>query len=95
LHVGFEFALLAQNFLLLQLDLLLLLDNVDLNFLGLHQLAGLIFLQIVRQVGLGFALVHRSLIEGERSFGSRAAPQRFWCPPRISLPGRLASPAKI
>ena len=62
LHVGFEFALLAQDFLLLQLDLLLLLDDVDLDFLGLHELAGLVLLQIVGEVGLGLLLVHRRLV---------------------------------
>ena len=65
LHVGFEFALLAENFLLLQLDLLLLLDDLHLHFFGLHELAGLEFLQIIREVGLGFFLVHRGLITGD------------------------------
>ena len=62
LHGGFEFALLAQNFLLLQFDLLLLLHDADLDFLGLHQLAGLEFLQIIRQVGLRLLHVHGRLI---------------------------------
>ena len=67
LHVGFEFALFAQDFLLLQFDLLLLLDDADLDFLGLDQLAGLELLQVVRQVGFGFLLVHRRLVLRRRS----------------------------
>ncbi len=62
LHVGFQFALFAHDFLLLQLDLLLLLDDLHLHFLGLHELAGLVFLQIVGEVGLGLLLVHRRLV---------------------------------
>ncbi len=61
LYVGFELALLAHDFLLLQLDLLLLLDDRDLNFFSLYELAGFILLQIVSEVGLGFFQVHRRL----------------------------------
>ena len=56
LHGGFQFALFAQDFLLLQFDLFLFLDDADLDFLGLDQLAGLEFLQIVGEVGLGLLL---------------------------------------
>src|ERR1043166_2637748 len=65
LDVRFQFALFAENFLLLQLDLLLLGDDFHLHFLGLYQLAGLVFLQIVGEVGFGFLLVHRGLITGD------------------------------
>ncbi len=64
LHVGFQFALFAQDFLLLQFDLLLLLDDADLDFLGLDQLAGLEFLQVVGQVGLRFLLIDSGLVTG-------------------------------
>ena len=47
---AFEFALLAENFLLLQLDLLLLLDDLHLHFFRLHKLAGFIFLQVVGEL---------------------------------------------
>src|SRR5204863_4703035 len=62
LHVGFQLALLAQDFLLLELDLFLLLDDVHLHFFRLHELAGLVFLQIIGEVGLGLFLVHHRLI---------------------------------
>ena len=42
--------------------MLLLLDDLHLNFLGLHELAGLEFLQIIREVGLRLLLVHRRLV---------------------------------
>ncbi len=95
LHVGFEFALLALDFLLLQLDLLLLLDDLHLHFLGFHELAGLEFLQIVREVGLGFLLVHRGLVLRDVALvialrlGDFRVRQRTW------LPARLAWLAKI
>ena len=62
LHRGFQFALFARDFLLLQFDLLLLLDDLHLDLLGLHELAGLEFLQIISEVGLRLLLVHRRLI---------------------------------
>ena len=65
LDVGFELTLFAQNFLLLQLDLFLLLNDLHLHFFGLHQLAGLEPLQIIREIGLGFFLVHHRLIHGD------------------------------
>ena len=46
----------------MQFDLLLLLDDLHLHFLGLHELAGLEFLQIIREVGLRLLHVHRRLI---------------------------------
>jgi hypothetical protein len=58
-----------MDFLLLQLDLLLLLNDVDLDLLGLNQLAGLVFLQVIGEVGLGFALVHRRPGTAPRSSG--------------------------
>ena len=77
LHGRFEFALLAENFLLLQLDLFLLLDDLHLHFFGLHELAGLEFLQIVGEVGFGFLLVHHGLIHARRWIDNRVAPRRF------------------
>ena len=65
LHAGFEFALLAKNFLLLQFDLFLLLDDLHLDFFRLHELAGLELLQIIREVGLRLLHVHRGLILGD------------------------------
>ena len=60
--VRFQFALFAFDFLLLQLDHFLLFDDLHLHFFGLHELAGLEFLQIVGEVGFGYFLVHRGLI---------------------------------
>ena len=65
LHVGFQFALFAQDFLLLQLDLLLFVNDTDLHLLGLDQLAGLEFLQIVSQVRLRFLLIDGGLEAGD------------------------------
>ena len=58
LDVRFQFALFAQDFLLLQFDLLLLFDDADLNLFGFDQLAGLIFLEIVGEIGFGLFEIH-------------------------------------
>ena len=62
MHGGFEFARFARDFLLLQFDLLLLLDDLHLHFFGLHELAGLELLQVICKVCLRLLHVHRGLI---------------------------------
>jgi len=49
----------------LQFDLFLVLDDADLDFLGLDQLAGFEFLQIIGEVGLGLLHVHGGLVLGD------------------------------
>src|SRR5262249_5489341 len=65
LHQGFEFALFAQDLLLLEFDLFLFLHDVDLDLLGFHQLAGFVLLQIVGQIGFGLPQVHGGLVLGD------------------------------
>lgn len=60
-----ELALATQNFLLLQLDLFLFLDDADLHFFCFYELVRLGALKIVSEFQLGLFLIHRSLVLGQ------------------------------
>ncbi len=63
---------------------------MHLDFLGLHELAGLEFLQIIREVGLRLLLVHRRLILRDIGLiiALRLGDFRVGCELRL-LPGLL------
>jgi hypothetical protein len=59
-----ELFLAAQDFPFLHLNLLLLLDNGDLDFLALQRLVGLKALQVIGQIGLGLGFVCGGIVGG-------------------------------
>jgi len=56
--------------------------------------AGFELLQIVGEVRLGFLLVHRRLVLGQRSIDNPAAPRQSRIRHEFRFPARLASPAE-